>query len=245
MFSGSVYLGRYPLTVGDDYSDITFFWTCETNDLGANDYSAGDTTGGYNGNTAITTDAVKIGSKGLSAGSGDGTHNVIFVVSSGDLYGGNPLQCRVGFWLYPTGNGSQYLKPFSFGDALYGTDFGALTIQEDGGNYGLKVDWNDADGDETISIWNQTNGNLFNGTYNTWYFIEIIYDNGTVTMIRDGDTGDTAVATFTDMDSVDFATLRFATHWFGTEVMYMDNIMISSDITRDLYALRNLTESPR
>ena len=50
---------------GGDYSDITLWWTCESNTIGANDYSAGDTSATLYDGATINASAVKYGTNGL------------------------------------------------------------------------------------------------------------------------------------------------------------------------------------
>jgi len=87
---------------GADYSDITFWWRCETADFsgtnGTLDYSAGDDVADLTSEAAINTDAVKYGTNGLDCPT---NYDVArFVPSNNDII--DSSEGRIGFWLRTT-----------------------------------------------------------------------------------------------------------------------------------------------
>lgn len=210
---------------GDAYADILFFWTCESATLGDDDYSAGDTTGTLNSAAEINATAAKVGTNGLYVPTGSDYYS--FDILSNDIFAS--AQGRIGFWW------KYYITTWEDNAMLFtvnGTeDLAILTKNGDE----LRVTWG-------ASAWTSTSASL---VVDTWYFVEVVYNTDTDSMrvLIDGSEIISSTATaFAPLNTP--VALRIGSFNGGYQY-YIDNFMISSDSTRSLYELRNLTASPR
>ena len=213
-----------------DYSDITFWWRCETETLTTGDYTAGeDSTAAPNGGATIDSGTKIVGSNSCDFPTGsdyyaftDSTDGA-FPTGSG----------RIGFYLYATtrlDNGSWFRK-------LY-----------DGSNYFYArfKDTDDADlnytaGGTAVSLNSATNWL----SAATWYFVEVAWDDATdflqlyVNGVSVGTQAGSTLTAFTSGGGFRIGEVN------GIETdIHIDNIIISNDYTRDLNALKDLTAYP-
>lgn len=217
----------------EDYSDITFWLNFEnaqsdpdTGDytMGASECSVGDTTGTTASLGQMSTAAAIIGSYGYETVSSN--DYITFSVSSNDIVSGTAG--RIGFWYY--------WKSGAFVDTHH-----LLKVYQDADNYmflrtettgegELQFRWRSG-GSNEIDVTTST-ANLVEETA---YFFEIswdtvndntyVYING-VAVVTDESTNITAISPssliITDDDGTGFN-------------VYVDNLMISDDPTRDFY----------
>ncbi len=225
---GWSFIGEVPAPSGGAYDDLTLFWRCETTALTAGDYSAGDTTPTFNG-ASISTSAVQIGTYGLY--SPTVYDHAIFVVSSDDIISG--AEGRIGFWLRITDPSTANTVVLNASDSTNSTYF-RVQINTAGT---VRFLWNDGSNhyyDSTTTLSN-----------NTYTFVEFSYDTvaNTSTMYFTGVAAPTRVDTITAIAALDELLVGVQVGLSGE--ISTDNIMVSVDSARDLYALRNLTASPR
>ncbi len=223
-WAGGIMIDSYRYA-SDTYSDILYFWRCEGATLGDDDYSAGDTTGTLNSSAELNTTAAHVGTNGLYVPSGNDYYS--FDISNEDIF--DATSGSIGFWwYYYTATWADYATLFHVDGA---TDFYLATY----GGSELKVYW------DTVS-WTTAEASL---AVANWYFIEVAYDADTDLMqvrVNGSDVLDSTAKAFSALSSP--ATLRWGSYNGGYQ-FYLDNAMISDDATRDLYALRNNTSSPR
>jgi len=216
---------------GDDYSDITFWWRCEGETLGADDYySGGDNTATGFSDAAINTDAVMVGTNGCDFPTSYDRYE--FDISSEDLASGSAG--RIGFYV-------KFVTSTS-------SESGTIKIEEDSSNYVyvtihnsnlLNCNWRDG---------GTSHNYVSSGTVsdNTATFIELEYDaaaNSRILYING--TPETENTTTIATISPILLIVGNDPDGMSDDGIYIDNIMISNDPDRDLYALRNLTASPR
>lgn len=218
--------------VTDDYTDIVFWWRCEGTTLGADDYSDGDTTAESHGAVAINTDAVKIGTYGVDV-PGDNDYYT-FVVSNGDILpvgGAGRLSC---WFYYNTWVDSSYL--FYYTSSAATTD--RLRIEMVSSNE-ILMRWVY---DGTATTFSTTDANLSSGT---WYYLEFEWDpsNNYMAIYVDGDLKASNTTAITALPNSGY--WRIGNYNSTASDYYLDNITVSDDKDRNLYALRNLTSSPR
>ena len=215
----------------DDYSDILFWWTCEDANLGADDYyGAGDGTATASG-ASIGTDGMKVGTNGIICAT---TYDYYALDSAGlmDLNHG-----RVGFYF----NINTFAAGVTLLQANGSTSYIKLDVSDGGGgngDYDINFKWRDTSTTRTALV---TSSNLSSGT---WYYIEAAWD--VETNYREVWIDGTSVGSSSATINAGDATAL----WIGNNpnvaaVLYIDNVAISDDITRDLEALKDLTASPR
>lgn len=211
---------------GDTYSDILLFWRAESTTLDASDYPESGTIS-LNPTATISASAAIVGSYGVESVNGY-DHVILTTYSPGSTKG------RVGFWYSPQAtqsgtifsiyvDSSNYLIFYANGQMVYrsgGTSVDSYT------GYGID-------------------------TVEEVYFVEVYWDLDNDTMGEyvhtdtvEDTTGRTIAPTqtpFTDISAVVVVGPRDG----NGALSYIDNIIFSTDPARDLYALRNLTASPR
>lgn len=126
------------------------------------------------------------------------------------------------------------LGEYSWGDGRGGSgySYGSGTINA------TFLEWGGAYGTRTALV---TSSNLSSGT---WYYIEAAWDvdANTREVWIDGVSVGTSSAT---INAGDATVLVIGNNPNVAAVLYIDNVAISDDITRDLEALKDLTASPR
>lgn len=216
-------------SAGDTYSDIVFWWTAEADTLGEDDYSAGDTTATATGSgLAINTTAAIVGSNGIYTAT-SGSRYYSFSVSSNDII---PAAGRVGFWV--TNPNTTKVSP------IYWQNSDATSrIQLDIENNDVSFYWRDSGTGRTACT--STADVISTGTH----FIEIAFDTDYREIFVDGESVLSCATTTTQQTAISWVAYGDFDPTADTSAEYMDNIMVSNSTTRDLYALRNLTASPR
>ena len=212
---------------GDDYSDVVFFWTAESTTFGEDDYSAGDNTPTATGSgLAINSTAGIIGTNGIFT-STSGSRYYSLSVSSNDIL---PSSGRMGFWL--NNPNTTKVTPVYF--QIDSSNKGQLDIE----NNDVSVYWRYQNSTEGTCA---SNSDVISTGE---HFIEFAWSNGYREVFVDGASVLNCSTTTTEQS---FTEIRFGDYDASadTSAEYMDNIIISDDKTRNLYALRNLTESPR
>lgn len=217
----------------DDYSDITFWWRCESTTLDSKlDYSAGDTTGAADGTPGVTAAAHKYGTNGLDCPAGDDAV-YRFVPVSDDIVGS--AEGRAGFWIDANvWNNEDWIGFYIYDDA--DNVFNIRMIDGDE----IYFKWKD---NGTVrEILTSTNANIDN-TYNQ--FVEVAWKTSTnyreffVNGVSKGSSSDLINSFAGDLVRLDIGRGNGA-----VSDIYQDNIMISNDSTRDLYALSAKTYYP-
>ena len=217
---------------GEDYSDILLFWRAESVTLTTGDYPTSGTIT-ITGDAAITSDAGIVGTNGLHIPNAY-DRAVLTSYSPGTAVG------RIGFWFEPVTSVLDYTYLFTFyidGDNYF--DVNLHNNQRVTGNYRS----------------GGTNKYLSSPattlSADTAYFIEVAWDlttSDTVIIFISTEGAQDSTGTTTSSVTADpisgSPSLTFGTKGSGGSY-YADNIIISSDATRDLYALRNATTSPR
>ena len=225
----SVSIVRGPVVAGD-YNDIVFFWTAESTTLGADDYSAGDTTAALQSSASISPTAAIVGSNGVLIPTASDFAR--FVVSSNDIY---PASGRIGLYVYANTipvDGVGFLR-WANADA---TSRAVVQFTSSGD---IDVYWRDSGTSRTACA--STTDPI---AADTAYFIEIAYDTNYREIFVDGASVANCTTTTTQQNPtvLDIGNESAVSPGDG---LHIDQIMVSNDKTRNLYLLRNLTESPR
>jgi hypothetical protein len=209
---------------GPTYTDILFWWTCESANIGAGDYSAGDTTGTVFSAATFDVTAVKLGTNGLDCPtSGD---SVRFVNASSNIL--VESAGRIGFWLQvKTWVAGIFIGTLNstgvFNLQLYGTDE-------------LQFRYNDGTNDRWAIT---TTANL---VVDTWYYIEIAWDVSTELQKIFVDGVEKASNTQTKNATVGMTNIDIGSG--GTMTLWIDNFVISNDPNRNLYLLKDIDNYP-
>jgi len=222
------------------YPDLLFFWTCETANLGASDYSAGDTTGSVFDGGALNATAMKIGTNGIWT---DATGNDRYQFDHTIIDG---TSGNVAFWMnivtWVDGR-----AVFSFTTTSPSTNYFKVEMRgADTPNIELMFRWDDTDSCASCDF-ETTTLDLSEGT---WYFVEVVYDAGTDLMgfyitPSGGARGSLVSTTSNAISPIPFGTGPSDFPYAVDAIVYLDNIMISNDSTRNLSLIRNLTASPK
>lgn len=208
----------------DNYSDITFWWRCEGTTLdGSDDHTNGeDSTATLASSAAINTDAVKIGTNGLDCPSAD--DRAEFTDSTDGML--DPESFRVGMWVYinswPTNYDGVFVRKDSGAADIYlNYRYTEHTLRL---NYGAVLATTTA----TLSL-------------STWYFVEYAAElsSDTLKIYIDGVERASSSASLSTPTAGGYVRIGEGVGADGD--FYIDNVIISNDITRDLYALRNVT----
>ena len=227
VYSGVVLGGAEAVTSDPTPTDITFFWTCESQTLGASDYSAGDTTAS---DDQLTTDAEKYGSYGVDCPDDwrrmDFTNDSDILIESEGTYAA---------WFYFNAFTQNGASIFSCEGAA--NDYKVI-VQTTGA---LIQDFN--------SNYNNTGYTLSTGQ---WYFIQFSWDAVADDFECKVDDDATPYTDSDDLGSLTLTTLSVGNNTTNDCDFYIDNVMISNDFDRDFYvdtfngtAYKDLTESPR
>jgi len=213
----------YGMSGGDsstcDTSNIVFWWRCETTTLDATyDYSAASGTPTVN-SIDVSTDAVKYGSKGLDVA--DASSYLYYTSPSATL----DDSFRMGFWLW--------VNTWPAGDSI-------IYLTADGNNY-FKLRFAGAGTGELFLYWKDS-GNDRDSAYTsgaaigtgTWYFIEIAVTTNYIKIYVDSVEKASDTSTLASFASPPLEL------WFGSTYAisgdwYMDNVIISTDYTDDLF----------
>lgn len=235
-FAGTTIIKKKAST--ESYSDITFFWTAESTTLGANDYSAGDTTATVNDTVAINTAAARIGTNGLDVPSS--WDAVSFDVVNDDIINSQQFRIGVNYRCTARTNNARLVELRNSSGHYITLNVGSTDEIELKRYITL---------DDMITT---TDANLVcDGS--TWYFIEAYYDdiNNIRKIFIDGVEKASSTAAFTGITDVN--ALRIGSWLTNAVDEHLDNIMISnSPSTRNFYTdtfngttLKFSTESPR
>jgi len=233
-FSGSV---AAEASGGDDYADLVLFWRCEGTTLGAGDTYGTDNTPVFESGAAINADAHYIGTNGLDLPT---TSDRCYFDNNGEyvLNGAGVSQGRFGAWARITTwkENSAFL---SAEDAL--ADNIISFAQSGTDEVRLFIKTNNIDRKTLIT----TDANLSTGT---WYFVECAWDidNDYCEIFVDGVSKISDSAT--NLGAFSAALTKIYTGSASSAVasdFHMDNIMISTDKTRNLYLLKDLTSTPK
>jgi hypothetical protein len=221
----------------ESYSDITFWWRCETSTLTTGDYSAGDTTAALNG-ANLSTDANKTGTNGLLCQTGE---NAYFEISSGDLASIIVGSAAVWFKLAaaPAGNIIWMLNTSTGAD-------GQIFLQAQ------------ATGELRFNIWNGTSDQqlVTNGaglTTGAWYFAVARWDtDNNKRFVAVYNASGTLLASAEDLSTditppvASFVRLYLGDTEGTSQYLYIDQIFgLSTDYSRDWLSLRDRTTSPK
>ena len=203
-----------------DTSNIVFWWRCETTTLDAtNDYSSASGTPTIS-SIDVATDAVKYGSKGLDVA--DAWSYLYYATPSAAL----DDEFRVGFWIYINswGNNAGIVRiTAAAGDNTTKLIFGT----------GDELSWQWRDNASQRSTVTTVDANL---ATSTWYWIELAAK--TSTNYREILVGGVQKAISSDaISSFAFTPLLLYFGDFeGVSVdYYIDNVIISTDSTADLF----------
>jgi len=210
-----------------DTSNIIFWYRCESDDFtatsGTLDYSVGDKAGTTNGGIAFNTDAVKYGTNGMDVPTG--ADFIYFAPISATL----DDEGRLGFWVYI----NTWVENAEFSWIAYDDASNLAKLFMSGADE-LGLTWEDSGTERTTLV--TSNANLSTGT---WYFIEVawktstdlreIYVNGTECTYSAGEGA--TIASFAG----DVIRTYFGETAGENSDYYMDNIIISTDSTDDLY----------
>lgn len=216
---------------GDDYSDIVFFWRCETTTLTTGDYSAGDTTAAASSAIELTEAASMVGVYGIS--NPTSADYYIFDVASNDTV---PATGRIGMWIkFPElpVDGAMLFNAYIDDDDRFN-----LTMTSTGD---LNFYWRDEGSSRTTCA--STTDPI---SSDTAHFIEIAWDTDYREIFVDGVSVAECTTTKSNHSALS-SSLRIGnnTNITPSAAYYIDNVMISNDKTRNLYLLRNETASPR
>lgn len=210
------------------YPDVIFYWSCDSTTA---EKSSGDTTATSEVSAAIDTSTYQVGTGSCSFGGSYSRFD--FTLNNDDL--ADMETGRVGMWVRVTTNGSNssifrasydannYIKL-----AFFNTDYRVMMDYYAGGS-GMQYE--------------DTAAGAF--ALNTWFFLEYSWNKGAAGNDFYMYINGTQVATL-DASSGTWAKSAAGTLTFGDiegngAVFRVDNIIISNDPTRDLYALRNNT----
>ena len=243
-FQASAWNPMVVVNRGEDFSDILFwinfenYSAAQTYTLHAsNDYTAfGDSTAYFSSDAIISLASALEGSYGLDCTdlTADGNDRIEFDISSGGLDLANTG--RIGFYLkVPTGGWINYSK-FSIGLRQDGTNEIYLEMVNDDE---IKITWEESTGPTTGSVETTDNPTI---SVDTTYFIEAAWDatpaNGSDYLQIWVNGVSKAVSTAKTMTASQFTptVIQIGTGNANTDV-YLDVVVFSSDITRDLYNL--------
>lgn len=207
---------------------IDFWWDCENTTPGFDNGSGALTPS--SGAITISATAVKNGTYGILT-TDDYDY---YSLAPSDRINHNAF--RVGFWIKaPSGYSADWIVPFY--------------LAYDGDNY---VFWHtDGDGDVNVqfaysgtSRWVYTTTSPL--TDNTWQFIEIIIDTATDLIAIKVDGSQEYSSTANAINSFASAPVDFFIGNFGdyASPIYIDTVIITSDITEDLYEISDETSYP-
>ena len=223
-----------PSTSCDTSNDV-FWWRAEAADFsgtnGTSDYSAGDDTGVLQSSAAIDTDAVKLGTNGLDIPTGYDYITFTPPVATLDDEG------RAGFWLYI----NTFVDAASVLELYYVNGDNRLSIRLDGSTE-LSMRWKDSATARTTLT--TTTANLSTGT---WYFVEFAWKTGSGNYYREiFVNGVSKGSSSSQIES--FATnpnyLIFGNTHSNAADFYIDNPIISTDSTVNLYLCKDETSWP-
>jgi hypothetical protein len=231
--SNSIGAGSASIGTVDNNGDITFWLNGEANDntgdynMSGSECSDGDTSGAYN-SSINNVDSLKIGSYGFDHPTS--WDRIEFTISSYDVVPQN--SARIGFWVR--------IVTWADGSSL-------IDIQKDADEYILLEMAGTGDGDiefrlkiyddvETDISIGTSAGTQVDGSLNTWYFVEIYWNNvgGTDAygIVVDGTSRITGTDNLPDNDSV---YVRWGNSLGTSADFHQDNMMVSDDYTYDLY----------
>lgn len=211
----------------NDYADILFYWGCEST---TPDYSAGDTSAGAQSQAAINTDAAKIGTNGCDFPSDYDRYQ--FTVSSDDLIVGD--HGRAGFWYRSvTFANNAYLFSYTVdgNNVMY---IYQLTPTNNHLSFYYKAGGTSTSVNVTTAIADET-----------WTFVEFAWNNtgNEYKFFLNGEQqGATVTTDLPDWVGTGGANVLQIGESAGTNTdFHIDQVFISNDPTRDLYAIANCT----
>jgi hypothetical protein len=211
----------------DDYSDITFWWGCESTTI---DHTNGeDSTATLNSDAAINADAGIVGTNGLDCPT---AMDCARLTDSTD--GAWPTgAARIGFYFTSNtwNNDCNLILKYCNGSKY-------IRIKRDSGDeISVLISW---DGGTTSLT--STDAGVNSGTH----FIEIILDDATnlIQILVDGTSKGSQTTAWTAPTSGGAIWIGESANCGSAVDAYFDNVIFSSDITRDLNALKNLTSYP-
>jgi hypothetical protein len=216
--AGIVVGGEY-VVAGDSYDDIVFQFNCDTATDGATPEIGSGVIDQISGGFIINT-ADQIQGDGCLDSNNDGYNKFSLDISNNFDYENS----RIGFWINPqeTIASGGYII-FTEGNTNNG--FFSRPYNDGGGRISLKYLGGTASGTDVIGE-----------SVGTWYYIEISFSETEAKMYFDGSLVQTATAganSFTD-------TLIYFGAVDGTAFDFLiDEIRISNNKDRDLYAIRN------
>jgi len=231
------------ITTADDYSDILFWWNCESVDLtDSGNYSAGDTGATLNGDAVIAAAANKVGTKGLdlddsSSNGGDNAQFVVGDVSSNDIV--DDAQGAAAGW---------------FKINTWQDDVSLWYAEDDGDNWiQVKLDLDD----DITFIWKESGSyksapvtSAAGLTTGNWYFWVATWNVTTNTRtITVYNVSGTLIATDSDTTAIagmagDFVLMKVGNTLGNPGDVYIDGTYISNSASRDFHALRDTTDYP-
>lgn len=209
----------YKAAGGADYSDIIFYDNC---DSATNGHSPQKGTG-----TVTNTGGILLNTSDQAAGTGcwdqnnDGSDNMNFPVASNFDY----TNSRIGFYWNPQ-------------EALTNAGFIIFTSPSLVSN-GFKIQSDTGNERFTIEYAGNGTNNLGSAvSIGAWYFIELKFSDTTMELFIDGVSIDTRTRSnaFTD------TAIHFGTYSGNALDSLWDQVIISNDNTRDLYAIRDVTD---
>jgi len=212
---------------GDNYSDITFWWGCESTTI---DHTDGeDSSATLNSDANITADAGIVGTNGLDCPT---AFDYAELTDSTD--GAWPTGAvRIGFYFTSNtwNDNCNLIRKYYDADEY-------ITIKRGSGDeITVYITWNGGTTDFT-----STDAGLNSGTH----FIEVILDDTTnlIQVLVDGTSKGSQTTAWAVPTSGGTIRVGEAVGCGLAVDAYLDNVIFSSDITRDLNALKNLTSYP-
>jgi len=205
---------------GDDYSDITFFWRAESATFGTGDYPT-DYSGYSVDGDAVSYVTGQVGNALRTNGWGQSVLEMTETLWPASEY-------RAGFWFRTNSIVTEEYYHIS------GSSGSSLNIKIANTDELRLFLWDGSDSIELIT----TSADL---AADTWYFVEISFSGTTYEIFVNSTARGSVSSTRTFVQP---STFSIGVTGYAHQV-FIDNLMISDDSDRDLYALRNLTVSPR
>jgi len=223
---------------GTSYPDI-LLWIgfenctspCTTYTLGSDDYSEGDSTLSFYSDAVLNTDAVNIGINGFDRAGG--SDYIGLDVTSNDIVDG--AEGVIGFYIY--------VNTWTSGARLFRLEDSTAKDElwcwmQDSDEVYCRLYDNDAGPTFTTSAANIGTG--------TWYYIEVVWQaSSNLFKLYVDDVERGSSSTSYSAPSFSGIELEIGANSGYSADFYIDNFAVSNDSTRDLYALRNETTSPR
>lgn len=238
---GVLGLGGGAATPAVDYSDITFHWGAENSFVTSIPSGGGAITGSQNETPTFSSSVKSVGS--YSAHRDASWDAASFSITSAQI---GATSGQVGFWVYFAG--STHTGTMTLLEARYDGDNLFWIHRDPGDPYDLRLQW--SGGGNWLAV--AADANL---SADTWYYVVCKYNQAAGSgedklFLGVYDTSGTLVASanttnaITALSSAPTLLTLFGLNGDGLgygDDMYMDNLVISDDVTRDLVSIRSET----